>query len=82
MVLVVTPLGRSLSAQRQELATFIAQAGYAAPGSIPTAMTFRAWCEDLAAKGLKVDAKPFMVEGPPSLLPPVNGRHAGERWYR
>jgi hypothetical protein len=82
MGLVVTPLGRSLSAQRREHETFIAQAGYAAPGSIRTAMTFRAWCEDLAAKGLKVDAKPFTLEGRPSLLPPDNGRHAGERWYR
>jgi len=27
--------------------------------SIPTAMTFRQWCEDLASRGMKIDGKPF-----------------------
>ena len=32
-------------------------------------MTFLAWCQDLAAKGLKVDAHPFKLEDRPSLIP-------------
>jgi hypothetical protein len=36
---------------------------------IPVDMTFRQWCESLAAKGLKVDGKPFNLENRPALIP-------------
>lgn len=53
---------------RQSIAAQLAQHGYGKPGSIPAEMTFLAWCEDLAAKGLKVDAHPFTLADRPSLL--------------
>lgn len=51
------------------LESTLARAGYAAPGSIPADMTFRQWCEDLAAKGLKVDGLPFRLDDRPSMQP-------------
>lgn len=59
----------SAGALMRELALFAARAGYGAAGSIPEAMTFIQWCEDLADKGLKVDNKPFSLERRPSLVP-------------
>ena len=32
-------------------------------------MTFLGWCRDLAAKGLKVDARPFRLDDRPSMIP-------------
>lgn len=37
--------------------------------TIPEGMTFREWCEELAAKGLKVDGKPFKLDDRPALVP-------------
>jgi hypothetical protein len=51
----------------RELDVFLGGAGYGRPGSIPADMTFLDWCRDLAAKGLKVDNKPFDLEDRPSL---------------
>ena len=31
--------------------------------------SFRQWCEDLAAKGMKVDGKPFRLDNRPALVP-------------
>jgi hypothetical protein len=63
---------------------FATEAGYGKPGSIPDDMTFRQWCEDLGAKGLKVDRKPFSLEDRPALVPiydaiPTTRREAFER---
>jgi hypothetical protein len=52
---------------RRRLDQFVANAGYASAGSIPAGMTFRQWCEDLAAKGLKVDGKPFTLDDRPAM---------------
>lgn len=49
------------------LARFVAEAGYERRGSIPDGVTFRAWCDDLAAKGLKVDGHPFTLANRPSM---------------
>jgi hypothetical protein len=43
------------------------RAGYRQPGDIPEGMTFRAWCEALAEKGLKVDGKPFRLDDRPAM---------------
>ena len=43
------------------LANFVLEAGYDRVGSIPEHMTFREWCEDLGAKGLKVDGRPYTL---------------------
>lgn len=48
---------------------FAAAKGYARPGSIPAAMSFREWCEDLAKKGLKVDRRPFSLANRQALIP-------------
>lgn len=37
--------------------------------SIPEDMSFRAWCEKLAADGMKVDGKPFRLDNRPALVP-------------
>jgi hypothetical protein len=37
--------------------------------SIPADMTFRQWCEKLAADGMKVDGKPFRLDNRPALIP-------------
>jgi len=34
---------------------------------IPAGMTFRAWCEDLGTKGMKVDGKPFRLDDRPAM---------------
>jgi len=52
---------------RRRIASSVAVAGYAKPGSIPLDMSFRKWCEDLAGKGLKVDGHPFTLSDRPSL---------------
>ena len=57
------------SRMRAKIAARVGRLGYAAPGSIPDDMTFLAWCQDLAAKGLKVDAHPFRLDDRPSLVP-------------
>jgi hypothetical protein len=44
---------------------FLAGSGYGRAGSIPPEMTFLEWCQDLAAKGLEVDARPFNPPGNP-----------------
>jgi hypothetical protein len=54
---------------RQRIQVQLARAGYGRPGSIPEEMTFLDWCRDLAAKGLKVDNKPFELDDRPSLVP-------------
>lgn len=36
---------------------------------IPPEMTFRQWCERLAAKGMRVDGKPFRLDNRQALLP-------------
>lgn len=45
------------------------RAGYHQPGDIPEDMTFLAWCEDLADKGMKIDGKPFTLADRPALIP-------------
>jgi len=42
--------------------------GYGA-GAIPADMTFRQWCDDLAARGMKIDGKPFTLDNRPALIP-------------
>jgi hypothetical protein len=54
---------------RQRIQIQLSRAGYGRPGSIPQDMTFLDWCRDLAAKGLKVDNKPFDLDDRPSLVP-------------
>jgi hypothetical protein len=54
------------------LARLEAKTGYRPTGDdflIPHDMTFRQWCESLAAKGLKVDGKPFSLENRQALIP-------------
>jgi hypothetical protein len=46
-----------------------ARLGYDRPGAIPDDMTFLAWCNDLAAKGMKIDRKPFRLDDRPALIP-------------
>jgi hypothetical protein len=53
----------------QRIQVELSRAGYSRPGSIPAEMTFLDWCRDLAAKGLKVDNKPFDLDDRPSLIP-------------
>ena len=47
----------------------MSKAGYAKKGGIPEWMTFRQWCEDLAAKGMRIDQKPFSLADRPALIP-------------
>lgn len=54
---------------RAKLEAFALRSGYGGVGSIPAAMTFRGWCEDLGEKGLKIDRKPFRLDNRPALLP-------------
>lgn len=49
------------------LSDFVLEAGYDRAGSIPPEMTFRAWCEELGAKGLKVDGHPFTLADRPAM---------------
>ena len=60
---------RSALVGRQRLAAFMSKAGYAKKGGIPEWMTFRQWCEDLAAKGMRIDQKPFSLADRPALIP-------------
>ena len=46
-----------------------AQISSHARGAIPDDMTFRQWCEQLAAEGMKVDGKPFRLDDRPALIP-------------
>lgn len=64
-----TLAAQSAATLRRELEAFATEAGYVTPGSIPEFMTFRAWCEDLGHKGLKIDRKPFRLDNRPALLP-------------
>lgn len=48
---------------------FATRAGYDTEGSIAEDMTFRAWCEDLSARGMKVDRKPFSLADRAALVP-------------
>lgn len=48
------------------IAEFVLQAGYDRV-AIPEEMGFRAWCEDLARRGLKVDGKPFTLDDRPAM---------------
>lgn len=64
-----TPLATAATDLHSRLMAFAARAGYRKPGSIAEGMTFRQWCEDLAAKGLKVDRKPFRLDDRPALAP-------------
>lgn len=52
---------------QKELEAFAAEVGYEGAGSIPEGMSFRAWCEDLGRKGLKVDGIPFTLADRPSM---------------
>lgn len=51
------------------VAAAAARAGYAMPGSIPDGMTFLQWCQDLQAKGMKIDRKPFRLDDRAALVP-------------
>lgn len=42
--------------------------GVGGSDAIPPEMTLREWCEDLAAKGLKIDRKPFSLVDRPALI--------------
>ena len=44
---------------------------------IPPEMTFRQWCDRLAAEGLKVDGKPFRLDNRRSLFGSVRNWSAG-----
>ena len=60
-------LARSAAIQRSKLEQAIAELGFGRPGTIPEGMGFRAWCETLGAKGLKVDGLPFTLTNRPAL---------------
>ena len=62
-------LQRSLDCQLSMLEETAARLGYGGTGSIPEAMGFLEWCEDLAAKGLKIDGRPFRLDNRPALRP-------------
>lgn len=62
-------LQRSLDCQLAMLEETAARLGYGGTGSIPEAMGFLEWCEDLAAKGLKIDGRPFRLDNRPALRP-------------
>lgn len=68
-VVKATKLQQSAAILRAELAAFASRAGYAKAGSIPEEMPFRAWCEDLGERGLKVDGRPFRLDNRPALIP-------------
>lgn len=57
----------AVASLRNRLIAFAARAGYAKPYSIPEGMTFRQWVDDLTAKGLKVDNKPFSLDDRPAM---------------
>lgn len=63
------PAEAAARALKAKLDAFATEAGYGGVGSIPEWMTFRQWCEDLAAKGLKIDRKPFRLDDRPALVP-------------
>lgn len=54
---------------RSRWAAYCKAKGYGDTGSIPDGMTFRAWCEDLASRGMKVDRKPFTLADRGALVP-------------
>jgi len=54
---------------RQRIALELARGGEGGVGAIPAAMTFREWCEGLAARGMLVDRKPFSLTDRPALVP-------------
>lgn len=55
---------------KSRVAAAVNQVGYGeGKDAIPEAMTFRQWCEDLAAKGMKIDGKPFSLDNRPALIP-------------
>lgn len=56
-----------LRRRRRDLERQVAEQGYAASGSIPDDMTFREWCQELAAGGLQVDGIPFTLDDRPSM---------------
>jgi hypothetical protein len=60
------PYARRLAARLDIEASSL---GYDRPGSIPEAMTFLDWCNDLATKGMKIDRKPFKLSDRPALVP-------------
>ena len=49
------------------LTAFVVEAGYDRAGCIPEDMSFRAWCEDLGRKGLKVDGRPYTLVNRPAM---------------
>lgn len=65
---MISPLAGALDLKHR-LAAEAIRAGYDRPGSIPATMSYREWCDDLAAKGLKVDRKPFRLDDRPALVP-------------
>lgn len=54
---------------RRHLTLFAARAGFQAPSDIPEEWSFRDWVTALAARGLKVDRKPFRLDDRPALIP-------------
>ncbi len=54
---------------RARVAGEVRRLGYEEEGSIPGGMSFRAWCQELANRGMKVDQKPFNLEDRPALVP-------------
>lgn len=63
---LATAVAREL---KRRIGAFVVEAGYGQPGAIPPEMSFRQWCTDLAAKGLKVDGHPFTLDDRPTLIP-------------
>lgn len=56
-----------LRRRQRDIAEQVARQGYQQTGSIPEGMTFRQWCEQLAAGGLLVDGIPFTLDDRPSM---------------
>lgn len=53
--------------KRAALEEAVANQGYQKPGCIPEGMTFREWCNQLAAGGMEVDGIPFTLDDRPSM---------------
>ena len=58
-----------MATAKRKIAEAVAMCGYQSGGDIPEDMTFRQWCQDLAARGMKIDGKPFSLEDRPALIP-------------
>lgn len=58
--------GQASDEVRRRAVEVITQIGVEA---IPEEMTFLSWCQAMAAKGLKVDGKPFKLDDRPALIP-------------